>query len=77
MAPKIGDKLQQAGVMLSPIYGGTEFGAPTPMIPDLKDVANGDWAYTRFSPRATINWEPQGDGTYELQFLASVMSAGL
>jgi hypothetical protein len=33
--------------------------------------ASGDWAWFAFTLRANIRWEPQGDGTFECQFLVS------
>ena len=58
-----------SGVKLNPGYGGTEFGSPTYAIPRKGD--ENDWAYMEFSERASIRWVPQGDGTYECQFLVS------
>ena len=63
-------------VPLFPWYGGTEFGPHTKLFdidtseqppPDAKTLA--DWEWLAFSERVRPNWVPQGDGTYELQFL--------
>ena len=57
----------ESGVKLQPIYGGTEFGIPCH--PVLQQADEKDWAYMQFSERANVRWVPQGDGTFECQFL--------
>ncbi|GLB38113.1 putative acetyl-CoA synthetase-like protein [Lyophyllum shimeji] len=69
VAPKLGDFMIAQGVKLNPGYGGTEFGSPTHAIPRPGDEA--DWAYMEFSSRCKVRWVPQGDGTYECQFLTT------
>ncbi|KAG6831500.1 putative NRPS-like protein biosynthetic cluster [Tephrocybe sp. NHM501043] len=69
VAPKLGDFMFSAGVKLNPGYGGTEFGSPTHAIPRLGDES--EWAYMEFSKRSKVRWVPQGDGTYECQFLTT------
>ncbi|KAG6899436.1 hypothetical protein C0993_010311 [Termitomyces sp. T159_Od127] len=69
IAPKLGDFMVSKGVKLNPGYGGTEFGSPTLPIPRPGD--EGDWAYMEFSDRSKIRWVPQGDGTFECQFLTA------
>jgi hypothetical protein len=66
---KVGDGLIAAGVRIASLYGGTEFGSPV-------DFHRGsvDWEYTSFSKLAKIRWDHQGDGFYELQFLAGLYS---
>ncbi|KAG6835248.1 putative NRPS-like protein biosynthetic cluster [Arthromyces matolae] len=65
-----GDLLVDAGVRLRSAYGGTEFGSPG-NITSL-DGEDKDWEYIRFgSDRVNIRWVPQGDGTFECQFLSS------
>lgn len=69
-----------SGVKLNPGYGGTEFGSPTWAIPRKGDEK--EWAWMEFSDRAKLRWVPQGDGTFECQFLVSpsfgsVISLGL
>ncbi|KAG5652629.1 putative NRPS-like protein biosynthetic cluster [Sphagnurus paluster] len=64
----IGDRLVEAGVPLRPTYGGTEFGAPSHFVPTEGEV--NDWEYVRFAEdRVKLRWVPQGDGTFECQFL--------
>ena len=70
MAYKIGEFMVASGVTFTPMYGGTEFGSPT--LPFKRKGDEEDWAYMEFSNRANIRWVPQGDGTYECQFLVSV-----
>ncbi|KIJ59318.1 hypothetical protein HYDPIDRAFT_118655 [Hydnomerulius pinastri MD-312] len=70
LATKIGDKLCAAGVSVGSGYGGTEFGVPTPM-PNKEDIADGDWQWMRFGDSVKVRWDPQGDGTYELQILTT------
>lgn len=60
------------------MYGGTEYGVYTGIfdtVPeDAPDAAvrktRADWAWlTLPEDRVRLRWDPQGDGTYELQFL--------
>lgn len=67
IAPKLGDFMTAAGVRLFPGYGGTEFGSPTYPFPRKGDEL--EWAYMEFDSRTNVRWVPQGDGTYECQFL--------
>ncbi|KAG6883312.1 hypothetical protein C0993_006871 [Termitomyces sp. T159_Od127] len=69
VAQKLGDFIVSRGVRLNPAYGGTEFGCPTIAIPRPGDES--DWAYMEFSDRAEVRWMPQGDGTFECQFLTT------
>ncbi|KAH0581547.1 hypothetical protein H2248_011256 [Termitomyces sp. 'cryptogamus'] len=64
---KVGNHLGAAGVRLNPIYGGTEFGVVSHLLP-LKDCPM-DWEYLRFYNHTKPRWIPQGDGTFELQLL--------
>ncbi|KAF9044190.1 hypothetical protein BJ165DRAFT_1479638 [Panaeolus papilionaceus] len=67
MPPKVGNLLTKAGVRLSTIYGGTEFGCPSIVFANLDEPEG--WEYVAFDRNVNIRWAPQGDGTYELQFL--------
>ena len=73
-----GDKLAQAGVQLFSVYGGTEYGVYTHVFDT--DVSPGahcsygktitDWAWLAFDEnRVKMRWDPQDNGSYELQFL--------
>ena len=66
---RLGDFLVESGVKLQPVYGGTEFGVPTYALSQHTDEK--DWEYMQFSERANVRWVPQGDGTFECQFLVS------
>ncbi|KAJ7855599.1 hypothetical protein B0H14DRAFT_3645801 [Mycena olivaceomarginata] len=69
LATKVGDALLSWGVNIFPMYGGTEFGLPSMMTQRPAKPASGDWAWFAFTLRANIRWEPQGEGTFECQFL--------
>ncbi|CAA7263092.1 unnamed protein product [Cyclocybe aegerita] len=67
VVPRLGNFMVGAGVTLNPGYGGTEFGSPTYPFKRKEDAA--DWEYMEFDKRCKIRWAPQGDGTFECQFL--------
>ncbi|KAF8971819.1 acetyl-CoA synthetase-like protein [Flammula alnicola] len=69
LSPQIGSLLWKSGVKLRCMYGGTEFGAFGSSSPRKGDEE--DWEYMEFNEKCNIRWMPQGDGTYELQFLTS------
>lgn len=51
-------------------WGTTEIGAPIYWKP--KGVTPEEWQYLQvIEPEASVRWEDQGDGTYELIFLVS------
>lgn len=60
----------ESGVRIAPVYGATEFGAPTHV--SRKQGDEKDWEYMAFSDRCKIRWDPQGDGTFEAQFLVRI-----
>lgn len=70
-----------AGVKLFSVYGGTEYGAMTRILnaddsqgQDASVKTSQDWAWLTFAEeRLKIRWDPQGDGTYELQFLVCLL----
>ncbi|KIM43694.1 hypothetical protein M413DRAFT_443603 [Hebeloma cylindrosporum] len=64
---KLGNFMTESGVYITPVYGATEFGAPSYFF--RKEGDEKDWEYLSFSDRVKIRWDPQGDGTYETQFL--------
>ncbi|KAJ3776028.1 putative aminoadipate reductase [Lentinula raphanica] len=61
-----GDYLVSCGVPLRAIYGLTEVGSPTTW--NIEDGFE-DWSWHRFPEGPHIRWVPQGDGTFEVQFL--------
>lgn len=75
LSDKSAKKLIDAGVKLATVYGGTEFGVHSIMC-DIDYSGRGDpakvktpddWAWMAFPD--FVRWDPQGDGSYELQFL--------
>ncbi|KDR77645.1 hypothetical protein GALMADRAFT_1326492 [Galerina marginata CBS 339.88] len=68
---KLGNLMTRAGVKLCPIYGGTEFGAPTYMLRRPDEGSENGWEWIQMDERLNIRWDAQGDGTYECQFLSS------
>ncbi|KAF8192961.1 putative aminoadipate reductase [Pholiota molesta] len=66
---KQGDFMTEAGVYLTPAYGATEFGAVSRFF--RKEGDEKDWEWMWFSDITNIRWDPQGDGTYEIQFLTN------
>ena len=78
LGKKTGDKLVAAGVKLTSVYGGTEFGTTTlAYYPERPEDApydirsSHDWEWMQMSERVNCRWIPQGDGTFELQLLVS------
>ncbi|KAJ6514511.1 hypothetical protein C8R47DRAFT_962145, partial [Mycena vitilis] len=69
LASRVGDLLFKQGVNITPIYGATEFGMPTVVKRRKSEQEAGEWEWLRFSSRANVRWAPQGDGTFECQFL--------
>ena len=78
LAVKVGDSLARAGVNIASLYGGTEFGCPTVLglsplresgTSKLSAAGPSEWAYMRFSKGVNTRWVPQGNDTFELQFL--------
>ncbi|KAF7321145.1 General substrate transporter [Mycena chlorophos] len=65
----LGKDLVKAGVKLNNLYGGTEFGAVSYGRPLPGDEY--EWEYCRFVDGVNVQWDPQGDGTFECQFLQS------
>ncbi|KAJ3821631.1 putative aminoadipate reductase [Lentinula raphanica] len=66
LPPTTGDYLVSRGVKVVTAYGGTEMGL---LIKAAIDPEN--WSYAEFSDKCEIRWVPQGDGTFEAQFLTT------
>lgn len=49
-------------------------GAPSLVKRRKAEIDAGEWAWLQFSSRANVRWEPQGDGTFECQFLVRFYS---
>ncbi|GAW10245.1 pre-mRNA-splicing factor ATP-dependent RNA helicase PRP43 [Lentinula edodes] len=67
IAPRVAESLIVRGVPVSAGFGGTEFGVVSEFRVDNADT----WQYFEFRDGTNIRWVPQGDGTYEAQFLTS------
>ncbi|KAJ3740213.1 putative aminoadipate reductase [Lentinula detonsa] len=63
-----GDYLVSCGVHLRAIYGLTEAGSPSTW--SMEDGFE-DWSWHKFPEGPHIRWVPQGDGTFEIQFLTT------
>ncbi|EKM50779.1 uncharacterized protein PHACADRAFT_213657 [Phanerochaete carnosa HHB-10118-sp] len=76
LSSKVGGELIAEGVNLYPCYGGTEFGPHTKVF-DMDESSNpasgaktkADWEWMSFSDRVTCRWVPEGNNTFELQYL--------
>ncbi|KAJ7604467.1 hypothetical protein FB45DRAFT_1070376 [Roridomyces roridus] len=66
---RVGDGYIAAGVRLLSAYGTTEAGRIAALIPYEDDLK--EWAWFRISDHVKVRWEPQGDGTFESQILAT------
>ncbi|TCD65346.1 putative NRPS-like protein biosynthetic cluster [Steccherinum ochraceum] len=69
LSKAVGDRLVAAGVKLTSVYGGTEFGGPCPMLDNSHGQLPEDWEYLCFTPKCKPRFVDQGDGSYELQVL--------
>lgn len=65
----MGDALVDAGINLLGVYGATEIGPITALIPREGDTK--EWSWLRISDEVEARWIPQGDGTFECQILVS------
>ncbi|KAF8956600.1 hypothetical protein BDZ97DRAFT_2062868 [Flammula alnicola] len=66
---KLGNFMTESGVYITPVYGATEFGAASRFF--RREGDEKDWEYLSFSDRTNLRWDPQGDGTFESQFLTT------
>ncbi|KAK7007684.1 acetyl-CoA synthetase-like protein [Favolaschia claudopus] len=69
LATRVGTFLFDQGVNIVPVYGATEFGAPTVIKRRQAEIDAREWDWIRFSRHSRIRWVPQGEGTFEAQFL--------
>ncbi|KAJ3773057.1 putative aminoadipate reductase [Lentinula raphanica] len=65
IASSVGEALIAQGVPINIGYGGTEFG----VVSELRFDQLESWEYIEFNASVKIRWVPQGDGTFEAQFL--------
>jgi thioester reductase-like protein len=68
---KIGELLTEAGVYLVSTYGGTEFGPVSRVF--RKHGEEKLWDYLQVSDLVTPRMVPEGDGSFEAQFLSTEM----
>jgi acyl-coenzyme A synthetase/AMP-(fatty) acid ligase len=69
LSAAVGDHLVAEGCKLASVYGGTEFGGICRQISSRKSPE--DWVWMELYPSVTPRWVPQGDGSFELQLLAT------
>ncbi|KAF9044701.1 hypothetical protein BDP27DRAFT_1434674 [Rhodocollybia butyracea] len=67
LTPQIAESLIPHGVHIVTRYGGTEFGVVSELSLDTDET----WQYFKFKDQISVRLMPQGDGTYEAQFLTS------
>ncbi|KAL0569048.1 hypothetical protein V5O48_012925, partial [Marasmius crinis-equi] len=60
-----GDLMTRQGVAIFILYGMSEIGIISPMVP-AKTENNYDWNYFRFTDWSKNHWKPHGDNLYEL-----------
>ena len=73
LSQKCGDDLVAAGVKITSLYAATEIGLPTPIF-DPEPCSAGvrdpmDWEWVEICDDVKARWDPQGDGSFELQIL--------
>ncbi|KAJ7624518.1 Alpha/Beta hydrolase protein [Roridomyces roridus] len=66
---RIGDGYVDAGLRLLTVYGTTETSFIAALCPYEEDAK--DWAWFRVADQVNARWDPQGDGTFECQILAT------
>ncbi|KAJ7466248.1 putative aminoadipate reductase [Mycena galericulata] len=66
---RMGEALIDAGINLLGVYGATEIGPITALIPREGDEK--EWSWLRISDVVDVRWTPQGEGTFECQILTS------
>lgn len=70
LPPHTGDYLVSRGVKIVTAYGATELGIVVRL-----SVPAEDWLYVEFSERCNIRWVPQGEKSFEAQFLVKISSS--
>lgn len=75
-----GNKLISEGIKLCIVYGSTEAGSSIQGFdlddsrgPDAPWRTSADWEWMKFADYVKPRWVPQGDGTYELHLLVSLV----
>jgi hypothetical protein len=67
LSTPIGDNLVKAGVRLRSLYGTTEIGTPTLLLPN--EATTEEWEWMKFWDATDVRWEAQGDSTFEAIFM--------
>lgn len=75
MPSALGDLLVDSGIYLVSIYGGTEFGPVTHVF--RRKGEERDWQYLEYSDTVNVRWDPQGDGTFEAQYLVCLSDSSV
>ncbi|KAJ7455824.1 hypothetical protein FB451DRAFT_1354034 [Mycena latifolia] len=66
---RLGDALLKAGLNIRALYGASEIGCISSILPSKGDEE--EWEWLHFSEKIPLRWVPQGDGTFECQVLHS------
>ncbi|TFY68026.1 hypothetical protein EVJ58_g1265 [Rhodofomes roseus] len=66
--PHVGEYLRSQGVDIAVVYGSTEVGALTPIVPEK---GNHDWDYFELSSFLHTRMVPSGDNAYEIVVIAN------
>ncbi|KAF7289315.1 General substrate transporter [Mycena indigotica] len=69
LPPRIGQRYVEAGINLRSVYGMTEFGSISSLLPLPGDEL--DWEWFRILDRATVRWIPRGNETFECHVLTT------
>ena len=67
----MGESLAREGVNVIAMYGGTEFGPVTSLLPGRQERSPEDWSYMRFSSALNVRMVAGPNGTLESQYLVS------
>ncbi|EKM75963.1 hypothetical protein AGABI1DRAFT_116054 [Agaricus bisporus var. burnettii JB137-S8] len=67
LSTEVGDALVAAGVNLQSMYGASEFGIPTKLLPQRGREK--DWEWIEFCDSDSHNFIDQNNGTYEYNFM--------
>ncbi|KAJ7072833.1 hypothetical protein C8F01DRAFT_972227, partial [Mycena amicta] len=67
LPPRLGKVFMDAGVKILSVYGATESGVISSIVPLPGDEK--EWEWFRFLDRVQTRWIPQGDNTFECQIL--------
>ncbi|KAJ6472500.1 putative aminoadipate reductase [Mycena sanguinolenta] len=66
---RLGNTLVASGVKLRELYGATEIGPISAVVPRPEDEH--EWHWIRFADQVKLSWAPQGDETFEFRAVTS------